>query len=677
MRFLLLAGAALAVTPVEKVTQLLVKLQGETEAEGQAEAATYDKFACFCKETASDKLYAIEKETEAIEKLDADIELLKGEIEALDKKVADGNTEIDKLTKESKDAIDARSNTHKDFKKKYKDLNAAIAACKRALEAVKDGKGNFMQVKEALALAFVQRSLEETSRSRISVLQQQPDNTYTFHSSEIVQVLADLIKTFKGNAETTWNEEAESKQEHDMAEGARQNQIAFTQEDVDNNSALSAKKNSQKTDKSNERDERQEDKDQDQAFLDEVTTNCENKAKTFDQRSSTRVAELKALAEAIALLKGAGGENYSANKRLNLLSEDEEDAEDMASFFFQTGSQRRRSVNLKAFELIKNKAMKLKSTALAALAIHMKKDHFVKVRDMIKDLISKLEAQAEDEATAKAACDKDMKAAIGSRDDANIAIERETSAIAANKAEIANLNEQIKELEVLIAETTKELAEATELRKKEKAENEETIATAEEGVAAIENAIKVLKGFYENASFVQVSVSKSTQSPSSGDRDGVRADDAVSGAGGDTFSDEYNGNQETATGIFGLLDVIKTDYDNTILDTKTTEEKAESEFNTQKEEMETAISTANTEKDEAEGKKSDEMDAKATNEDDLESEEKNLENATKELGILKGRCVDDSISHEERLARRKQEIESLKEALEILREMDGSFLQRH
>merc|ERR1719240_1922849 len=49
------------VNPVEKVTALLEKLQAEVEEEGASEAAAYDKYACFCKEQASNKQYAIEK----------------------------------------------------------------------------------------------------------------------------------------------------------------------------------------------------------------------------------------------------------------------------------------------------------------------------------------------------------------------------------------------------------------------------------------------------------------------------------------------------------------------------------------------------------------------------------------------------------------------------------------
>merc|ERR1719439_272460 len=61
------------VTPVKKVIELLKALEGQVEEEGKKEAAEYDKFACFCKEQADDKLYAIEKSEAKIKDLTAQI----------------------------------------------------------------------------------------------------------------------------------------------------------------------------------------------------------------------------------------------------------------------------------------------------------------------------------------------------------------------------------------------------------------------------------------------------------------------------------------------------------------------------------------------------------------------------------------------------------------------------
>merc|ERR1719183_885221 len=72
------ANAALArsssqVTPVEKVIQLLEDLKAEVVASGEAEAKTYEEYACFCKDTTGKKSDSITSGEDNIESLSAEI----------------------------------------------------------------------------------------------------------------------------------------------------------------------------------------------------------------------------------------------------------------------------------------------------------------------------------------------------------------------------------------------------------------------------------------------------------------------------------------------------------------------------------------------------------------------------------------------------------------------------
>merc|ERR1719194_374923 len=86
------------ITPIQSVINVLEKLEKQTMEEGKAEAAGYDKFACFCKEQADEKLYAITKADQKIELLTAESKALQGDITNLNKEIADLNTEISDLT---------------------------------------------------------------------------------------------------------------------------------------------------------------------------------------------------------------------------------------------------------------------------------------------------------------------------------------------------------------------------------------------------------------------------------------------------------------------------------------------------------------------------------------------------------------------------------------------------
>merc|ERR1719389_346933 len=96
------------ITPVQSVINLLEKLEKQTMAEGKAEADAYDKFACFCKEQADEKLYSITKANEKISLLTAQIKTLTGELSGLSKEISTLNTEIDDLKGTCEDEQKAR-----------------------------------------------------------------------------------------------------------------------------------------------------------------------------------------------------------------------------------------------------------------------------------------------------------------------------------------------------------------------------------------------------------------------------------------------------------------------------------------------------------------------------------------------------------------------------------------
>merc|ERR1719214_103975 len=149
-------------------------------------------------------------------------------------------------------------------------------------------------------------------------------------------------------------------------------------------------------------------------------------------------------------------------------------------------------------------------------------------------------------------------------------------------AAIAKLEEEIADLLSEIAELNKSLNEATQLRGREKAENTKTLADCTAGLAGTTKAMKILKEFYDNA-FIQTG---SRYTPPKGDASGNTVGDLAP----DSFSGDFSGNQDAATGIMGQLAVIKSDFEGTIDATKTEESSAESDFQGFKSDTETDIS---------------------------------------------------------------------------------------
>merc|ERR1719421_954725 len=292
--------------------------------------------------------------------------------------------------------------------------------------------------------------------------------------------------------------------------------------------------------------------------------------------------------------------------------------------------------------------------------IQMKEDHFVKVRGMIKDMIAKLEADAAAEGDQKAWCDSEMEKATSKRDENIGNMEGDLAAKTKAESTVAKLKEEIQTLLEEIAELNKSLNEATELRGKEKAENTKTLADCTAGLAGTTKAMKILKEFYDNA-FIQTG---SSYKPPKGDASGMTVGDLAP----DSFSGDFSGNQDAAVGIIGQLDVIKSDFEANIDATKTAESDAESAFDTYKSETETdidekesSIATKNGEKDEE-----NEKFVEAT--DDLRTHSTLKADALAELAKLEPACVDTGSDYAEKVARREQEIEALKNAYAIFDE---------
>merc|ERR1712228_88889 len=102
----------------------------------------------------------------------------------------------------------------------------------------------------------------------------------------------------------------------------------------------------------------------------------------------------------------------------------------------------------RAQKVLANAASSLKSQALsvAALKVLTMQDHFVRVRQIINDLMDKLEADASAEQSHKQFCDTQIAAAITRRDQQQSQVETHMASESKKTAEKAELQREIAEL---------------------------------------------------------------------------------------------------------------------------------------------------------------------------------------------------------------------------------------
>jgi len=289
----------------------------------------------------------------------------------------------------------------------------------------------------------------------------------------------------------------------------------------------------------------------------------------------------------------------------------------------------------------------LGSRVLSALASRVSDDPFSKVKKMIKDLIVRLMEEANEEAEHKGWCDTELSTNEQTRVEKTEAVQTLHAEIDLLKASVALLTEEIAELTAAVATLTQKMADATKLRAEEKKKNQQTIADSQEAQTAVAQAMTVLTEFYEKAGEATALLQAQPTPPP-------------------IFDSPYKGMQSEKGGVVGMLEVIESDFARLESDTKAAEAEAQKQYDEFMEES--RIDKAAKERDivHKTNKKNNEEQAVQTKTADLEGTQKELDAALAYFDKLKPSCVDAGVSYDDRVNRRKEEIESLQEALRIL-----------
>merc|ERR1719217_70442 len=517
-----------------------------------------------------------------------------------------------------------------------------------------------------------------------SLLQQDPEvpmEDFTFHSEEIISMIEGLQSDFKTKLSEVKIEETKAVSDFDLQMQADVDERAAAAKELKDTTELKAEKMEAIAASSKELTETSATLTDDQNYLKDLTEKCNAKSKEWDQRSQMRQDELTALTTALTIVK-EGVATKTTEKTVRLVqstvkvaphafipdnsnedAEDDDEADEDLSFvqltsprqkislvatgskkFLQSDSPRDRVI-----ALLKAKSTQLDSPVLAALATKAAADPFVKIKKLIQEMIERLLQEAADEANHKGWCDKEFGKAKQSRAMKAEAVKSLNENLAKNEAKRDKLMEEIATLTKEISELDDSLAKTTKERNDESAENAATVEEAEEGQAAVEEAIGVLEKFYktaakaENPSLLQV---------------GQVPDMPDAGFGG-----AYKGGQSASTGILGMLDVIKSDFVRTIKETEKAEKAAAKEFMEFETTTKVSLGTKKVAKSAKEGELT-EVEASIDEDNTSLTEEQSLlDKAVQEIIELQPACVDTGMSYEERVAKREQEIEALKEAL--------------
>jgi hypothetical protein len=638
------------VTPVQKVIQLLEGMLAKGKDEKHGEQVQFAAYKQFCDDTTVEKKRAIAEANEQIDILKADIEKYTADAAQLTKEIAGHDEDISVWGGDSKAATKVRAIEKADYDAMHKDYSESVDALERAIAVLKKQSHDRAQASSLAQVSALQQvSLipKAAKRAIAAFLQQDPEvglavsapeaNGYEFQSSGIVEMLEKLLDKFIAERTTLEKEEMNSKQAFEMLIQDLTAQIEQATADRNSKAETKAKKLQAKATAEGDLEDTTSTRDADMKYLSDLTATCEQKASDFESRQQLRAEEIEAISKAIEIIS-SGAVSGAADKHLPSLIE-----LGYSSLAQLRADSAERNNQLAAAKFLMARSQTLGSRVLAALAVRASDDPFTKVKKMIKDLIVRLMEEANEEAEHKGWCDTELATNEQTRKEKTDAVETLHAEIDELEASIAKLTEDLSELAAAISDLTTAMAKATELRQEEKATNTATIKDAQEAQTAVAQALTVLKEFYAKA----------------GEATALLQQPAV-------FDSPYKGMQSENGGVVGMIEVIQSDFARLEADTSSSEATAQKEYDSFMTDSKVDKAAKETDVEHKTAKKQDQTQALTVKRQDLEGTQKELDAALAYFDKLKPSCVDSGVSYEDRVARRKEEIESLQEALRIL-----------
>jgi len=656
---LLLAAAAshkvgAGVTPIQKVLQMMDEMVAKGEKEKHEEQVAFASFASFCKNTIDEKEASIKKAKAEIEQLKADILKAQADQEKLANEIAVLNENIGGWEKDKANLTEIRAAEKADLEELHKDLVDSIAATKRAVETLKAQlPSGFLFLQKVATLKRLPPKAKRTIMAFLSD-RQEPDPlsvtapeaaAYEFQSGGVVEMLEKLDGKFGAELHELEKKMIVAGQDFTIQIQELINQIEQATAESELKTKVKAERAQDEASAKGDLATTENDLATDTKYLKDLITECDQKAKDFENRQMLRKDELIAIHKAIEIMSsdevmGTGEKHLPQFLQLKSTK----------SSMSMLRSSADAPLRKKLVSFLSQRAKETRSRLLAHLASRAAAGGpFDKVKKMIKDMIVKLMEEATEESEHKGWCDTEMGTNKQTREDKADAVSTLTAESEELDAKISKLGDEIAELSDAIAEIDAAVAEATALRTKEKAKNEVTIEEAKVAQVAVAKALTVLQEFYAGAAQATAFVQ---QDPAS---------DAPA-----TFSKPYTGMGGSNTGVVGMLEVIQGDFARLETETATAESQADEEY--------TKFSD-----DSAQDKAVKSMDLenknkdKTTAESDLLSTKKDIEATQVELDAalayyekLKPSCVDAGLSYDERVRMREEEIESLQESLKIL-----------
>jgi len=629
------------------VTSLISELETEVIGEGDAVNKVYAEASEFCEDKSKELQFEIKTGKAESEELTATIEDMSSKISSLTAKIEDLGASVAGQDGDLKAATKIRTEEAADFAAEEKELNGVISSLQRAVgilerELAKSG-ASMLQMKnvgslvEAFSVMVKPAGLSQADAKTLSsfVQSSQEDEepgapaaaVYEGSSGNIVETLQGLLDKATSQLDAARKAETTAVNNFELLKQSLDDAMKNAKDDMEKAKKAMAEAGETKSVAQGDLTVTTKDLNEDTADLEGLHHNCMAKAEDYEAEVKAREDELKALASAKKILKESTEAFVQQSYSLLQISNK------------KSGLQGRDS---HAVKFVRDIAIKQNSKSLAQLAQRMQsafrfgavagEDPFAKVKGLITDMIAKLEQAAEDDATQKSWCDKEMRETTEKKEDKDGEIEALSTKIDQMSSNSAKLNEQVAVLQKELAELAASQEEMDKIRAEEKALYGTNQPATKKALAGIKSALAVLTEQY---------------------------------AGKDSGA---------ASSILGLLEVCESDFSKGLAGIEATEASAVDAYEAQTKENE-VTKTAKDQDVKYKTKEATGLDkAVAESSSDREGVQAELDAVMEYFGKIKDKCIAKPETYEQQKARREAEIAGCKEALSIL-EGEAALLQ--
>jgi hypothetical protein len=498
------AAAETGVNPIRKVVTLMQEMQKEVEAEGEAEAALFKKFDCYCKGN-TDKL----KEQGSSSSAAAEEASAKAKAETSEKKQVDED-----LAGAKKDRAAAKEDLAKAQALRTKEANlyaetnadalANLDATTQAISALEKGMGaSFMQT----AVGSKVKAIIEKQAENMDVDDKETISAFLEAGGDYQPASGQIVGILKNMKDEMEKAIGEAKSAEDSAissfgelKGAKQKEIAATTDAIESLTKRSGELAVSIVQNKNAAKDASEEAADAAEFLANLKTSCATKEEEWAGRQATRADELEAISKAIAILN----EDDALDLFKKTLKTPKTVVTQAAAFLQKSEgkaselSQVRAQISaLKGNKLSAGVAL-MQNAMLGQIKSMQKsgKVDFSKVLKMIDDMVALLVKEQSDDEKSKEWCNVEFDTSDDEKKKLTGEVKSLDSAIAEKKDNIAALSADVAALNEKVASLDKTVAEATAQRKSENAEFTSTLQANNMAIQLIGKAKNKLLQFY-------------------------------------------------------------------------------------------------------------------------------------------------------------------------------------